>query len=117
MGIYPKNMSREDIAKLSKEEKDMYLYKWIMAKPTPQNICVVMSILPLLPAEFWQFIVGGIVENCKLDKVEPTRERIEEDINIFIEDWATHLDEFFNCLALFVEETKPKVLVKVKFFS
>lgn len=117
MGMYPKNMSREDIAKLSKEEKNRYLFNWLTAKPTAHNVLVVSSILPTLPGEFWDFLIEGIVENLKADKEEISKENVASYVKDCVECWMADLDSFFEYLDLFIEECQPKSLMEVTILS
>ena len=105
--IYP-NLTKEEVANLTQEEKDMYLYKWLMAKPTKENIVLIGTILPTLPNEFWDFLLEGILESMAMDNEEPTRERIKEDVETMVESWMTFPNDFYEYYGYFLDDCKEK---------
>ena len=108
--MYP-NLSKEQVANLSQEEKNVYLYKWLTAKPTKENILLIGTILPTLPDAFWDFLLEGILES--MDGEEPTKESIKEDVETMVESWMTFPNEFYEYYGYFLEDCKEKG-IKVK---
>lgn len=106
-------MTREDVARLSKEEKNQYLINWLTRKPTSENAIVVMMMLAVMPKSFFDYMLEGILESLAMDKEEPTKENIKEYVDACVESWMCDLEDFYEYIGYYIEAKQPKRLTKV----
>lgn len=116
MSIYG-NMPKEEVANLSQEEKNKKLMEWILRKPTKENIYIVSSVLAQLGDDFWEFFMNGIIGAIEIAKEPLTKENIAEYIEASLDAWFCDLDDFWEYIGYYIEDRKPKTLIKVTILS